>query len=142
MKILFIDDEKIRFDIFKNRVAIGTELVYAQTLDEAIIHLKSHVEGIHYFDILHLDHDSYDEDKKTWLNTQGLAQAFMENCPLDKAPKMAIIHSVNVNGSWALHHIFNKTQLMQTFMVPFRVEPNEYLLAIDLITKGKENVKI
>ena len=127
MKILFFDDERDRFEIFKTRFPSDT-IVYAQTIDECRRLLESHINGTNYFDVIHFDHDIYDEKLKAWYNTQGIAEWFVTKCPPDRKPKMAVIHSVNDAGGWALYHIFMK--LVKTWRSPFRLEsPNDYALA-------------
>ena len=130
MNILFLDDEMARFAIFKRRFPNDT-VVFAQTLPVGQSFLKLHMEGHTYFDIVTFDHDMYDPNAKVWYNSQGLADWFVTNCPKDKLPKIAVVHSVNEQGAWALYHIFMK--VMKTWRSPFRLESrDEYLHAAEM----------
>lgn len=136
MKILFFDDEKIRFDIFKARFATD-EIVYCQTFSECAEELQKHIEGKIFFDIIHFDHDIQDLKTFNWQTSTPLAEWFAQHCPKDKAPKMCVIHSVNNLGSWELYHIFSK--ITKSFMCPFRVETSEYEAALAAIGKEKND---
>lgn len=126
MNILFFDDEQHRFEVFKHRFSINDIVVYSQTLQDCQQKLIDHINSVRHFDVIHFDHDIQDFPTKTWYSSAGLAEWFVQNCPKERIPKLVVIHSVNANGSWALYHIFSK--LTKTFMVPFRIEPNEYHL--------------
>ena len=130
MNILFVDDEEARFEIFKKRFPNDT-VVFAQTLPMGQTWLYDHINGNSYFDIICFDHDFFDPNAKVWYNSQGLAAWFVENCPKDKLPKIAVFHSVNEQGSWALYHIFMK--IVKTWRSPFRLESREeYLQAAEI----------
>lgn len=131
MKILFFDDESIRFDIFKTRFESYVELVYCQTFPEVQFQLEQHINGNTYFDIVHFDHDIQDLQTKEWFSSQHIAKWFVDNCPKDKKPKSVVVHSVNPQHSWSLYHIFSL--LTKTWMCPFRLEnSSEVLLSATL----------
>lgn len=133
MKILFLDDEAIRFELFKKRLPPDTEVVFAQTLEECARLLTNHVNGIDYFDIIHFDHDLQDFKTNLWQASPQLAESFVSVCPPHLKPKMVVIHSVNPQGSWNLYHIFSR--LTKTFTCPFRLETDEYDDALEFIQK-------
>lgn len=140
MRILFFDDEKIRYDIFKTRFdPVVTTVIYCQTMKECQDRLQSHIDGKEFFDIIHFDHDIQDLNTFQWYSSTGLAEWFVQTCPADRKPTMGVIHSVNQTGCWNLYHIFSK--LTKTFMVPFRVDTNEYAAALAAI-KEENDVKI
>ncbi len=124
MNILFFDDEEHRFDVFKHRITKEDSVFYCKTMEQCHEKLVEHIQGKEYFDVIHFDHDIQDFTTQTWHSSAGLAEWFVQNCPKERIPKLAIIHSVNANGSWALYHIFSR--LTKTFMVPFRIEVDEY----------------
>ncbi len=126
MNILFFDDEEHRFDIFKHRISNNDKITYCKTLEDCHQKLVNHILGNEYFDVIHFDHDIQDFPTQTWHSSAPLAEWFVQNCPKDKSPKLAVIHSVNANGSWTLYHIFMR--LTKTFMSPFRIEVSEYNL--------------
>ena len=72
MKILFLDDEQGRFEIFKTRFPPEVELVFCATLQEGLAELQKHVDGTTYYDVLHFDHDMLDPvtnySCKHWTN--------------------------------------------------------------------------
>ncbi len=131
MNILFVDDEQARYEIFKNRFP-NDKVIFAQTLLAGQEWLIGHIKDPSiYFDIISFDHDMYDPIAKVWYNSTGLADWFVTNCPKDKLPKIAVIHSVNEQGAWALYHIFMK--VMKTWRSPFRLESAaEYKQAADI----------
>ncbi len=133
MKILFFDDEKIRFDVFKTRFP-NDEIVYCQTINHCGQLLANHANGTEFFDIIHFDHDIQDLETQAWYSSTALAEWFVNNCPKDRKPKMAVIHSVNQNGSWALYHIFSR--LTKSFMSPFRLNENEYKIVTAIEEKN------
>lgn len=134
MKILFFDDERERFEVFKTRFKNNEELTFCQNFEELKIELDKHISGALYFDIISFDHDIYDAKLKQWLSSQNAAQWFVEMCPKDRKPKIVIVHSVSEQGRWALYHIFSK--LTKTWQNPFRLETaEEILLAAELALK-------
>ena len=143
MRILFFDDERIRYDIFKKRVSLGgdvaTTVVYSDSLQDCQNKLVDHMSGKTFYDIIHFDHDIQDHTTKEWYNSTELANWFVNNCPKDKIPTMAVIHSVSPHGSWALYHIF--CRLTKCFMSPFRIDTNEYDNILNII-KGNQNDKV
>ncbi len=139
MKILFFDDEKIRFDIFKQRVNAVDEIVYCQSIEDCKAKLQEHLDGKTLFDVIHFDHDIQNLTTHEWYSSVSLAEWFVQICDKNKAPSMVVIHSVNALGSWTLYHIF--CRLTKTFMSPFRIDINEYGTALDAI-KVEKNDKI
>lgn len=135
MRILFFDDEKIRYDIFKQRFPDGI-VVYCQSLQECKDKLTDHINGYTYFDVIHFDHDIQDLKTFEWHSSAELANWFVENCPKDRIPTMVVIHSVNQTGAWNLYHIFSL--ITKTFMSPFRIEFNEYHIAVSAIKKERD----
>jgi len=139
MRTLFIDDEKIRFDIFQRRLhgrlpskfqEETYPLDYASNSQEALLLLVAHCNNP--YDVISFDYDIYDPNVKEWRNTVHVAEWFVENCPKDKIPKYIVIHSINPQGAWHLFHILCK--LTKVFMCPFRLEnAQEYLWAAEML---------
>ncbi len=134
IKILFLDDEKIRYDVFKTRFALTqVEIDYCATLKECHAKMQQHVDGVVYYDIIHFDHDLLEPTNNLWYSSKPLAEWFINECkilPKEKHPKMAIIHSINPSGAWELYHVFS--MLIKSFVCPFRLEnSSEYHIALN-----------
>ncbi len=130
MRILFIDDEKIRYDIFAKRHSDDI-VTYAATIKDAQDLMRLHCGGLE-FDIISFDYDMFDPELKTYLNTTGIAKWFVETCPKDKVPKFVTVHSINPQGSWHLFHILSG--FTKVFLCPFRLESaDEYEWAMELL---------
>jgi hypothetical protein len=107
MKILILDDLKIRHDIFAERYQ-GNELVHCYTYTSLIKELDNQ------FDIIHLDHDlgeGVQADTYEGYNGNQIAYNGM-----DVAVEIAkrgfdgqiIIHSLNPEGSRRMRHTIGK----------------------------------
>ncbi len=126
MRILFIDDEQIRYDIFSSRF-LGDTIVFASTIEAADVYLQND-----RFDMISFDYDMFDPKLQTYLNTTGIAKKFIKNCPQENVPKFITLHSINPQGSWHLFHILS--DFTKVFLCPFRLEtPAEYKLAMELL---------
>lgn len=98
MKILFLDDMKIRHDSFL-RNHIGHEVVQVWTADQARSALDKDV-----FDIACLDHDLAEEHYlqfETEEYSPGTGMDVVDHIcamPEEKRPKRVIVHSLNPRG--------------------------------------------
>jgi CheY-like chemotaxis protein len=110
IKILFMDDDPTRHDIFSKQFSEYTDVDLTQTtLVESTIMLLQNEK----WDMVYLDHDMGNDPNnytmgiygnKIELCGQDVARAIAK-LPLDKQPGRVIIHSWNVVGSKAMFNI-------------------------------------
>jgi CheY-like chemotaxis protein len=107
MRVLVLDDDKLRHKVFQQNL-IGNEfVVHAYTVDQAVEWLKKEK-----FDVVYLDHDLNDHpNQATSLDyatggyggpreLTGLDVAyFMSRMPKEKHPEYVIVHSYNAGGA-------------------------------------------
>lgn len=133
MKILFVDDEILRFQLFKSRLNGSDEIRYVPTLDDLCQRFENIINNNEHYDMISMDYDMFDPTRNCWLNTEWVSQQFIEAAPVAALPKFVIIHSVNPQGSWALYHIFMKK--VKSFMSPFGINEEDYQAVMELLTK-------
>jgi CheY-like chemotaxis protein len=96
MRILFLDDDKIRHKAFK-RMHIGSVIKSVHTAKECIAALE--IDEV--YDVVSLDHDLGGEIFAASDKNSGLEVARYIRDGLDKAkyPKRVIVHSMNPIGA-------------------------------------------
>lgn len=122
MRVLIVDDEGIRHDLFRRSYA-GHELIHAMNFDEARDAL-----GGPRFDVVQLDHDLRDfrlvEDEQFGpVNTEltGLDVAkVIAAMPPEAAPGRVIVHSHNYPGAANIRGVLADAGI-QVVLSPFSV---------------------
>ncbi len=116
MKVLFLDDDPLRHAKFR-KAHIGVDVTYVWTADEAIEELKENT-----FDQVSLDHDLAAQ-KNMELPPAGEGSGydvalFIASMPMNKQPKLAVIHSFNPEGARRMRIVLNKAGI-HTMRIPF-----------------------
>lgn len=95
MKILIVDDEQWRHDLY-NKAYIGNEVVSVYSSDDAIKKLQEQT-----FDVIQLDHDLADEHYQN-LDGQHEKTGYDVACYIEQNPGLwnikVVIHSLNPAG--------------------------------------------
>jgi CheY-like chemotaxis protein len=103
MRVLVVDDDKVRHDFFDKAYA-ECEVVHAYGYYEATDALDRGAK----FDIIQLDHDLGDHRKPDTLtemygtyelNGYHIAVYLVMDLPFDKRPGKVIVHSINPGGA-------------------------------------------
>ena len=99
MRILILDDDECRHDVFR-RVLADAERVHVYTAKQAIEALSSE-----RFDLVCLDHD-LDLLSESLLEPPGdgleVARFIADHMPVDKVPRQVLVHSWNPCGARAM----------------------------------------
>lgn len=119
MKILFLDDDKLRHAKFI-RAHIGKDVTYVWTAEEAIKALKNNV-----FDEVSLDHDLGGVSSQLTEPAAGEGSGydvalFIAKMSPEKRPKLVILHSFNPAGVLRMGQaIRNCEPQVRVYKVPF-----------------------
>ncbi len=119
MKILFLDDDPVRHARFQ-KAHVGADVTYVWNSDDAIKELKENTKET--FDFVSLDHDLAAQ-KNMELPPAGEGSGydvalFIASMPMDKQPKLAVIHSFNPEGARRMRIVLNKAGI-HTMRIPF-----------------------
>lgn len=108
MRILFLDDMLVRWELFKAEVHLfnpSFTTIYVQNSDDAISILKNQAK----FDVVFLDHDLEDAHYVTGKGrsekTGKDVAKFITTLPRTKMPDLVVIHSWNPDGAEAMKYI-------------------------------------
>lgn len=96
MKILFLDDEHVRHQLFKyGRIGLNADITAAWDYDQAVAALIKHEP----FDVAYLDHDLGMTSIEPGTERTGYDVAYyIASMPVERRPKKVIIHSWNHHG--------------------------------------------
>lgn len=101
MRILFLDDEKVRRDKFRDKyLGTGCIIDFATNAKEAIDFLKNH-----QYDFVSLDHDLGGKSMVESNEESGYAVAefIAYQIPEEHRPKKVVIHSFNPVGAQRMY---------------------------------------
>jgi len=104
MRILFLDDDESRWQLFWRVNYEGNDISWAKTAQEA----KLVLQAAPRFDFATLDHDLAEEHYEDQAASGGTGQevaAFIAAMPEDRRPKRVELHTYNGTGARAMRAI-------------------------------------
>lgn len=124
MRILVLDDDKIRHRTFQRNLIGHERVLHVYTVEAAREALEAEV-----FDVVFFDHDLNDYESKSLDYSQsnyggpremtGVDVAmFISRLPPEKHPKLAVIHSFNPGGAMNIAAVMRTTRA-QVVTQPF-----------------------